>query len=73
MKQLNAVNVLKKWRNINMDTEQEDMERALGEALYQNIYTQRDAEQRAKQYKLRWLQVLQHASECYHDCEVREK
>ena len=54
-------------------SEQETMERALGEALFNNIYTQRDAEARAKQYNLRWLEVLQYASECYHDCEVREK
>ena len=54
-------------------TEQEDMERALGEALYQNIYTQRDAELRAEQLSLRWLEVLHHASECYHDCEVRSQ
>ena len=57
----------------NMSTEQEDMELSLGEALYNNLYTQKDAELRAEHYKLRWLEVLHHAAECYHDCEVREK
>ena len=56
-----------------MNTEQEDMERALGEALYQKIYTQREAGHRAEQYGLRWLEVLHHAGECYHDCEVRSQ
>ena len=56
-----------------MSTEQESMELALGEALYNNLYTQKDAEARAEHYKLRWLEVLHHAGECYHDIEVRSQ
>ena len=56
-----------------MATEQENCEQVLGEALYNNEYTQTDAELEAERMGLRWLMVLHHAGECYHDCEVREK